>query len=109
MKIVNRTQFLALPAQTLFSKYEPCCFGELEIKSDSLRNDWLTQDIAGAIANNGSEDFASKLFDAEINGTSLPMDFDCLGRDGCFDEGQLFAVWEKADVEALIGRLIRCL
>jgi hypothetical protein len=34
------------------------------------------------------------------------MDFACEGRDGCFEsDDQMFAVWERADVEALIARL----
>jgi hypothetical protein len=37
------------------------------------------------------------------------MDFEYEGRDGLFEEGQLFAVWEKADVASLIERLRRCL
>ncbi len=33
------------------------------------------------------------------------MDFDCQGRDGCFDEDQLLAVYSRSDVEALMARL----
>jgi hypothetical protein len=36
MKIVNGAAFLALPAEALFSKYEPFFFGELMIKGESL-------------------------------------------------------------------------
>jgi len=31
--------------------------------------------------------------------------FECEGRDGLFDECQLFAVWEPQDVAALITKL----
>jgi hypothetical protein len=110
MKIVNRAQFLAMPPNTLFSKYTPCMFGPLEIKGETWGcNDFLSQQVADAIACTGSEDFADKLEDAELSGATLVMDFDCLGRDGCFDEDQLFAVWESADVAALIARLKECL
>ncbi len=111
MKIVNRAQFLALPPNTLFSKYNPCFFGELEIKGETWDhcNDFLSQQVACAIACTGSQDFADKLEDAQELGVSLAMDFDCQGRDGCFDEDQLFAVWEPADVAALIERLTACL
>ncbi len=33
------------------------------------------------------------------------MDFDCLSRDGCFDQNQLFIIWEAKDVKQLIDRL----
>lgn len=111
MKIVNRQTFLAMPAGTLFAKYAPCYFESLEIKGDTLSHsdDYCYQQIADSIAREGSHEFSSKLDDAQNAMTSLAMDFDCQGRDGCFDAGQMFAVWERADVEALIERLGRAL
>ena len=38
MKIINRKQFLALPKDTLFSKFQPNVFGVLSIKGDTLYN-----------------------------------------------------------------------
>ncbi len=108
MKIMNLEEFRALPGETLFSKYVPCNFGELEIKVETWERDFLTQDIASAIECSGSSEFGDKLFEAEECGTSLPMDLECCGRDGCFDEDQLFAVWERDDVVKLIERLGRC-
>lgn len=105
MKIVNRETFLALPPGTLFSKYTPCCFKELCIKGETWGNDFLVQQIADAIEHTGSDDFSERLFRSEVEGDSLPMDFNHLGRDGCFDDEQLFAAWERADIEALIVRL----
>lgn len=111
MKIVNLTQFLALPANTLFSKYAPCWFEDLMIKGDSLTEtrDFLHQSIVDAIASRGSDEWADKLDDSEENGTSMAMDFNCQGRDGCFEDGQLFAVWELQDLQQLIERLVQCL
>lgn len=110
MRIVKLEQFLALPNETLFCKYVPCMFGELEIKVENCGEiDFVTQEIAGAIAFNDSGDFVDKLDDALENGTSLAMDFDFAGRDGMYEKGQLFAVYERSDVEALIARLQRCL
>jgi hypothetical protein len=103
--IVERKTFLGLPSGTLYSKYEPCVFGPLEIKCDSLENDYICQSIADAIDCTGSDDYGEKLQAAEEYGSSLRMNFDCAGRDGCFDEGQLFAVWEEADVTALLERI----
>jgi hypothetical protein len=110
MRIVDRKTFLAMPAGTVFSKYKPCIFGDLCIKEDTLAtDDFLVQQLVDPIECTGSSDLSFKLEGARLLGESLSMDFDCLGRDGCFDEEQLFAVWERADVEALIGRLQRSL
>lgn len=49
MRIVNRQQFLAMPAGTVYAKYEPCSFEDLCIKGDSLPNDWFYQQIVDAI------------------------------------------------------------
>jgi len=108
MKIVNRRQFLALPENTVFSKYEPCVFGELMIKGESLANDFYAQEIGDAIFCSGSSDRVDKLGASERDGASLPMDFDCPGRDGLFDDDQMFAVWEPEDVRKLIARLQEC-
>lgn len=107
MKIVNRETFLKMPPETLFSKYQPCVFEDLCIKGDSLREDFCYQSITDAIVCDGSDSFTDNLSRAEITGESLQMDFECQGRDGCFDSEQLFAVWEEADVKALISRLQR--
>jgi len=109
MKIVNRQQFLALPPNTVFAKYSPCVCGPLEIKGETWGNDFLvTNNLAEAIDCAGSTEFADLLFDAQKTGASLKMDFESEGRDGYFDEDQLFAVWERPDVLALIERLKRC-
>jgi hypothetical protein len=105
MKIVNRETFLSLPKGTLFSKYEPCIFGDLCIKDESYENDFRYQKINSAIACNDTIEFSDKLFDARSYGTGLLMDFDDTYRDGMFDNDQLFAIWEQCDAEALLRRL----
>jgi hypothetical protein len=46
VKLINRTEFLALPAGTVYAKWEPCCFGELQIKGDSTDyNDFWYQSL----------------------------------------------------------------
>ena len=106
MKIVDRKTFLGLPAGTLFAKYEPCVFGDLEIKHDSLENDYVTSGpLASRVMSDGSNDFFDKLQWAQLSGESLPMDFGDTIRDGLFEENQLFAVYEDRDVIELIERL----
>jgi hypothetical protein len=110
MKIVNRAQFLAMPANTVYAKYEPCSMGHLEIKGDSIGQiDFFSQQITDAVGANDSSEFVGLLQESERTGASVPMDFNCMYRDGLFDEDQLFAVFETRDVEKLIERLKRCL
>lgn len=110
MKIVNLKTLRALPPNTVFSKYEPCVFGELGIKGETWEHDFLvTSSLSSAIESDSTEDFVDLLNQAEKTGESLAMDFNSEGRDGCFDDNQLFGVWEEADVRALIERLKLCL
>lgn len=110
MKIVNLKTFRALPENTIFAKYEPVVFGELEIKGETRGNDFLvTAGLSSAIKCSGSEEFIDLIERATQTGESLSMDFDSQGRDGCFDDNQMFAAWEEADVAALIERLKLCL
>lgn len=100
-----------MPAGTVYSYYEPCSFRELEIKADepgNYDNDWLFDSVIGAVANDSSGDFSEKCQRME-NGESMPLDFEYTGRDGLFEDEQLFAVYEKEDVEALIKRLQKTL
>ncbi|WP_278438339.1 hypothetical protein [Pseudomonas oryzihabitans] len=114
MRIVNRQAFLAMPAGTVFSKYEPCMFGNLEIKGESNANahgvltDFWSQDLAGALQADSTEEF-EEACDRAAAGESIQLDLESQGRDGLYDRDQLFAVWEPDDVRALIQRLQRAL
>jgi hypothetical protein len=109
MKIVDRITFLALPENTLYSKYEPCVFGPLEIKGETWGNDFLTQQIADSVDAAGTDELIDILFDAQEKGTSFDLDLEICGRDGLFEDDQLFAVWEHNDVVKLIERLQKIL
>ena len=71
-------------------------------------DDWFDQQIVDSISCGGSgtnyEYFANQCEKME-HGISVGMDFNTSGRDGLFNEDELFAVWEQADVDALIARL----
>jgi hypothetical protein len=107
MRIVDRTTFLALPSNTLFSKYQPCYFGDLCIKMESLTNDFFYQQLHDAVETQG--DFTDTCDKASLSGASINTDLSCEARDGMFDDDQLFAVWEPKDVQALINRIGQCL
>lgn len=108
MKIVDRKTFMEIPENTLFAKWEPCWFGELMIKGETIGNDFIMQDIASAVKCNDSGEFAELCDHSAQYGVSLAMDFYCEERDGCFDEDQMFAVYERDDVLQLIERLKAC-
>ncbi len=106
MKIVDRKTFLACPPGTVYARYEPCIFGALEIKGENCGDDdWFYQELVGSIYCDNSTDFAMKLEDAIEKGESFKMDFDIESRDGCYNEDEIFAVWEDDDVRQLESRL----
>lgn len=109
MKIINKKEFLKLPANTVFSDYEPCNFGPLMIKGDNVGNDYSEQQIADAIKCSDSGEFIDLLEKAGKEEISVDMDFDCEYRNGLFEDDGLYAIWEKKDIQALIERLGECL
>jgi len=111
MLIVDRKTFMAMPAGTVFAKYEPCNFGELTIKEDTIGDiDFCVQGIIPCFVDTGDTGAWIDTLTAAENGTPTPpLDYDICGRDGLFDADQLFAVFERHDVEALIARLGKCL
>ncbi len=110
MYIVKRETFLKMPEETIYSLYEPQCFDGLHIKMDSsdMRNDWFYECLIGNIKHSGSDDLFHNCVSME-SGEKIGLEFDSEFRDGCFDEKQLFAIYEKEDVKQLIDRLSRCL
>jgi hypothetical protein len=112
MRIVKRIDFAKLPPDTLFSEYEPCIFGPLMIKGETINDgaDWFEQQIADAVSCDDSGEFGEILLRAQETGKSFGMDFDYEGRNGSFEpDDRLYAVWEPEDVRHLINRLQRCL
>lgn len=110
MKIVNLERFRAMPEGTVFSKYAPQYFEDTRVKGATWETDFLYADLsAEAVACSGSEERDRLIYAAEHEGSNLKMDFDLYGRDGYFESEQLFAVWEKEDVLALVAKLNDCL
>jgi hypothetical protein len=105
VKIVSRTEFMNLPAGTIFNKFSLGNLGDPCIKGETWNDcqDFLVQYFDNLKSESGTE-YIDTHFRLE-NGEEVALDFDCLGRDGCFDQDQLFAVWSDADVAALIHRL----
>lgn len=114
MKIVDRKTFLDLPPGTVYAKYKPCVFGGLAIKEESMvfadgySGDFVKQGLGVEIECGGSDEWIIQIEKAE-KGEEVPLDFYCAGRDGLFEQDQLFAIFSKKDVKDLIKRLEDCL
>lgn len=110
MRIVDRDTFLAMPAGTVFAKFSPMVFGDLQIKAGNCGQlDFFYTSIVEAVATSQGTDMFDCLRQSMANGQDLPMDFATLSRDGEFDPSQLFAVWSADDVRGLIARLAQTL
>jgi hypothetical protein len=107
MKIVDRKTFLALPPNTVFAKYSPCNIGELKVKLESWTNDFIYFGFDNPL-DKDNEVFIDTC-ERMGAGESAPLDIEATARDGCFDENQLFCVYDKDDVQAIICKLKECL
>ncbi len=99
MKIYKRAEFLKLPEGTIFSQGERWCFYGLQVKGETLGNDFIERSLID-IRSEGCEDWSEKLEEMLADGTSYPID-DAYGRDGLFEDDALFLVYEKSDLEEL--------
>jgi hypothetical protein len=111
MQIVDLKTFLALPSGTVFTKYESLAnFTDLSVKEDTIQDiDFRFSELVAPVDSAHLGDLIEMIEDAETNGASLKLDFDITQRDGFFEQKQLFAIYEKADVEAMIVKLQSCL
>jgi hypothetical protein len=105
MKILNLQQFLMLPENILYTKFDNGSFkfSDIAIKDKSLKEDWWFQDLMEIEAYSTGEIY-SALSNSVNKGTSFSLDLDYVSRDGLYEEEQLFAVFEKDDVISLIER-----
>lgn len=104
MRIYRRKDFIALPAGTLFCKGKPWYFENLQVKGDTWRFSGGGTEFGNRqlqwIAAHDSGDAGDRLDAMLETGASFPLE-DAYGRDGCFDEDDLFLVYEKADLEEM--------
>ncbi|KQM88645.1 hypothetical protein ASE67_02575 [Sphingomonas sp. Leaf23] len=112
MRIVDRATFLAMPAGTLFAKADtPNCygFGPLTLKGETTGNDFYEQRLIGDVEGADDSERWIQAYDAMVAGEAKAIDLDIEGRDGLFDDDQLFAVFDRSDHINLIKRLIDAL
>lgn len=110
MRIVDRKTFLAMPVGTVFAKYDPSIIREPMVKNDSVAVrgelvDFRYISLTDQIDCYGTDDMLGILDLAEIEGRPFALHFNTESRDGLYDADQLFAVWDRDDLEGLISRL----
>lgn len=101
MRVVDRETFLTLPAGTVYAKGQPIHWHGLQIKGESLQDDWYYLNPCW-IASSEDEDPVEAMDRAIQDGQSRPME-DAFGRDGMFDSKDLFLIFEPADLQELIA------
>lgn len=111
MKIYRRDEFLKLPAGTIFAKGKPQYFEGLSVKGDSLPDDFTCRQLVWFENHGDTDDEFDQgyRFDAMVEGNaSFPMG-QSYGRDGCFDDEDLFLVYERDDLQELRGIIDKAL
>jgi hypothetical protein len=110
VRIVAFEEFLTLPPGTVYCDYCPVGnFGTLCIKQDTCLGqagpvDFYYTSLCDVDAL--SSDHAAELLEqAQPQGGSVPAAFDVVQREGLFDPGALYAVWDAEDVTGLITAL----
>jgi hypothetical protein len=99
MRIYRRSDFLKLPAGVIFAKGQPFAFDEIQIKGDSLPNDFFCRSWTWIKAYDSGEAMhrLDQMLEQEA---SFPIE-DGEGRDGLFDDDAIFIVFEPADLQKM--------
>jgi hypothetical protein len=107
MRIVDLATFMAMPKGTIYQRFEPVAFGPIEIFGGPLStSDFTSCDFTtGPLENGGIDDLLRRVDEMIDEGASHPVCFDDWQRDSGHDPDQMFAVWEDADLAALIAQL----
>lgn len=104
MKLYTRDQFMKLPAGTLYVKGVrwDVVGGPLLVKGEACgRDDWLCFNPMRIESEDGTDE-TDRLAEM-LAGTSYPMADEPWGRDGCFNDRELFLVPEADDLVRLRG------
>lgn len=106
MRIVKLPEFLTMPVGTVFCKFDPQIFSNIRIFTGRVGLVETSRDFGYMplfdVKASASEIYADTLLYAEETGESFKLDFSATSRDGMFEDDQLFAVFEKEDVEGMI-------
>lgn len=114
MKLFKRKDFLQLPAGTIYSRVNKN-YGELmhglfcKTSGAEYEVDWVEQDLISECGFPNDITSGSDAIDYQLNlrdtFQEFETDLDCGGRDGMFNDEDVFVVWNKTDVQKLISYL----
>ncbi|MEQ4672308.1 hypothetical protein AB7W30_20065 [Providencia manganoxydans] len=115
MKIVDRTAFLKLPANTVYSlsdykvSSQRVNISGLYIKGDTVANvDYYEQSIPD-FEWDDTEEYVNTILAAVKDNIEIDVSFNSETKNGLFDAEQMYVVWSKNDISSLIERLKECL
>lgn len=108
MKIVDLDEFLTYPDGIIFQKFYSydCDFGEINIKRDSIttNKDFFYSELFSidwsGVKNSNKYQLIYNHLREKTDAVDL-LSFDTMSRDGCFEDKQLFAVWNKEEIQQL--------
>ena len=103
MRIVEYDTFVKLPKGTMYCETEPCVFGEIQIKHETINEgkDWFYSSLQSNIS---YEDHFIDSYDKCIR-EEVDLDFDIIQRDGMFDYDRKFAIYSQKDIQDMINKL----
>jgi hypothetical protein len=115
MKAYKRVDFIKLPAKTIYSRLANEYFQGLYCKTtgpdEGWGNDWVEVNLISEfrgpahIKDGGDiiDYFQQNCIEKEV---PFETDLTCGGRDGCFDDSDIFIVWDRDDIARLVNFLI---
>ena len=108
MKLVNKKEFLKMhEGAVYFEKVkdpsDAMWLGCLHIKGESCGDvDFFNIDLLNPLLSPEMNEEIFKSFERLDNGENLKIDFNCSGRDGMYDDTDMYYVLDKDDVKSLL-------
>lgn len=110
MRIIGLKEFLTLPEGTIYQKYRDNNFDRLSMKLDTYPekgcNDFLLIPLTNEVDCESPDHFdeitGKALKDSSYN---IPLTTNEVLRDGLFEMGQLYAIYDKSEVKDIIKKL----
>lgn len=117
MKIVDRIEFLGMPAGVLYAKVGDATghnsqhyFGEVRIKAGARgESDWWSVGFIENFVGAHNSGAWNEALDRAYAGEEIELEFDGEDSDGLYDDNQKFAILSEAEHTMLIGRLRKAL
>lgn len=118
MKLYTRQEFLKLPARTIYSRVDQgsadLCRGlYCKTSGPEYDIDWIEQDLISepGFPNNIKDGWQAIEYQLNLRDSfqDFQTDLDCGGRDGMFEDSDVFVVWDKSDISKLIHYLSDCI